>query len=252
MIDKVMLTAKCAGTFLKENFGKTHPVHEKGDRNFATEIDRKAEEMIVSALRRDFPSHGILAEENERRDVENECLWIVDPLDGTHNYMQKIPVYGVSIGLVCRGDFVLGVIYMPQEDELYVAEKNNGAYKNGNRIMVSRKQELKSCSVSFDSSIRHNAPVMLKTLQSVAGEVFNVRMLGSSARLLSYVAEGKLDAAIEYHDQPWDFAAGVCLIREAGGVFTDLAGNAPTHKTVGYVTGPGDVHKKLMALVEKP
>lgn len=252
MIDKVMLTAKHAGEFLKRNFGKTHTVHVKGDRNFATEIDRKAEEMIVEALRRDFPSHGILAEENERRDLANEYLWIVDPLDGTHNYMQKIPIYGVSIGLVHKNEFVLGVIYMPESDELYVAEKNNGAYKNGERIMVSRKQELKSCSVSFDSSIRHDAQTMLKTLGSVAGEVFNVRMLGSSARLLSYVAEGKLDAAIEYHDQPWDFAAGVCLIREAGGVFTDLAGNEPTQKTVGYVTAAKGIHEKLMTLVEKP
>ncbi|MBN2483305.1 MAG: inositol monophosphatase [Candidatus Omnitrophica bacterium] len=249
MVEKVIPIACRAGEFLKDNFGRVHQLHVKGDRNFATEIDRAAERMIVDDIKRGFPGQGILAEEEERSDLENEYLWIIDPLDGTHNYIQHIPVYGVSIGLVRNGDFVLGVIYMPQDNELYVAQKNNGAYKNGQKITVSKKQNLKECSISFDSSIRHSPDIMLRTLGAVAGEVFNVRMLGSSARLLSYVAEGKLDAAIEYHDQPWDFAAGVCIIREAHGVFTDLRGEKVTSHTVGYLAAPAAIHTQLSPLI---
>lgn len=245
MIEFAVNIAKEAGNFLLDNFGKVKNIESKGDRNFATELDKEAEKLIVSKIKSKFPSHGILAEELERKDLDNEWLWIVDPLDGTHNFMRNIDIFGVSIGILHRQQFIGGVIYIPKDNELYAGEKNNGAYKNSQRIHVSRKKELKECSVSFDSSIRYQPKKMLPVLEKVADKVFNVRMFGSSARLLSYVAEGKLDFAIEFHDMPWDFAAGVCIIKEAGGEFTDLRRNLPTSKTIGYVASNGLIHSEI-------
>ena len=134
---------------------------------------------------------------------------------------------------------------MPMDDELYVAEKSNGSYKNGAKISVSQTSEMKKCSVSYDSSIRYAPEKMLQVLGAVADKSFNVRMFGSSVRHLTYVAEGILDFSIEFHDRPWDFAAGVPLIREAGGSFSDLKGRAPTPKTIGYIASNSRMHQQV-------
>ncbi|MFH1768082.1 MAG: inositol monophosphatase [Candidatus Omnitrophota bacterium] len=246
MLNLAINAAKEAGTFLLENFGKVNEVIKKGDRNFATDLDRAAEKIIVDKIKQAYPSHGILAEENERKDLDNEWLWIIDPLDGTHNFMRNIDIFGVSIGLVHKDKFVAGVIYMPKDNELYAAEENNGAYKNGQRIKVSRTDALKEASISFDSSLRYNPKRMMPVLEKAAKEVFNIRMLGSSARLLTYVAEGKLDFAIEFNDRPWDFAGSVVIIREAGGIFTDLGGKPPTPKTIGYIACNKNLHAQVL------
>jgi len=249
MVNLAIEVAKEAGEFLLDNFGKVKEIHSKGDRNLFTEIDKKTEEIITEKIKTCFPTHGILGEETTKRNLEGEYLWIIDPLDGTHNYIRNIDVFGVSVGLLYKGEFILGVIYIPKDDELYVGERGNGAYKNGKKIFVSSKENLKECSISFDSSIRYLPQRMLKDLGKLAENVFNIRMFGSSARTLSYIAEGKLDAAIEYNDKPWDFAAGVCLIEEAGGKFTDLEGNTPTHNTTGYITANPVIHRKIEELI---
>ncbi|MCM8774538.1 MAG: inositol monophosphatase [Candidatus Omnitrophica bacterium] len=246
MVNFAITLAKEAGNFLWNNFGKVKEIKAKGDRNLATELDKKAEEMIVERIKIKYPNHGILAEENEKSKLDNDWLWIIDPLDGTHNYIRNIDIFGVSIGVVFKGDFVLGVIYMPKDDELYVGEKNNGAYKNGKKIYVSSTNFLKECSVSFDSSIRYSPDKMLPVLDNLAKNVFNIRMLGSSARVLSYIAEGKLDFAIEFHDMPWDFAGGVCIIKEAQGEFTNLKGNPITHQTIGYIASNKIIHRQIL------
>ena len=151
MLKTAINAAREAGSFLKENFGNVHHIKSKGDRNLATEIDQKAEHIIVTAIKNTFPGHGILAEENVRTNLENEWLWIIDPLDGTHNYIRKIDIYGVSIGLIHKGQFVLGVIYIPSSDEMYYAEHNNGAFLNEKKISVSNISQLNECSVSFDT-----------------------------------------------------------------------------------------------------
>ncbi|MCM8823535.1 MAG: inositol monophosphatase [Candidatus Omnitrophica bacterium] len=246
MVNFAIALAKEAGNFLWDNFGKVKEIKSKGDRNLATELDKKAEDMIVERIKIKYPNHGILAEETEKSKLDNDWLWIIDPLDGTHNYIRNIDIFGVSIGVVFKGDFVLGVIYMPKDDELYVGEKNNGAYKNGKKIYVSSTNVLKECSVSFDSSIRYSPYKMLPVLDKLARNVFNIRMLGSSARVLSYIAEGKLDFAIEFHDMPWDFAGGVCIIKEAQGEFTDLRGDPITHKTIGYIASNKIIHRQIL------
>jgi len=241
--------AKQAGDFLLDNFGKVSQIEKKGDRNFATNLDKEAEEMILDKVRAKFPDHGIIAEEGGSSDSDREYLWIIDPLDGTHNFMRNIDIFGVSIGIVYKEKFVGGVIYMPKENELYVGEKGAGAYKNNKKIKVSSNDKLADCSIAFDSSIRYSPEVMLKVLGDLASEVFNVRMLGSSARHLSYLAEGVLDFVVEFHDRPWDFAGGVCIIEEAGGKLTNFRGEPLTYKDIGYIASNAFVYDKVKRIV---
>lgn len=238
-----------AGKLLVDNFGKITKIESKGDRDLVTNLDKEAEKIIVDKIRAKFPVHGIIGEESGKLGGDQEWLWIIDPLDGTHNFIRGINIFGVSIGIVRKEEFVGGIIYMPVEDELYAAEKGGGAYKNNKKIFVSSTKELKECSISFDSSIRYSPDIMLKVLGRLAKETFNVRMLGSSVRVLSYIAEGKLDFAVEFHDRPWDFSGGVCIIEEAGGKLTDLKGRSLTYKTIGYTASNRVTHEKVEEII---
>lgn len=242
-------TAQEAGKFLLDNFGKIKNIESKGDRNLATNLDKEAEQIIVDKIRSRFPDHGIIAEEGGKIGGDRDYLWIIDPLDGTHNFIRGINIFGVCIGIVYKGDFIGGVIYMPVDDELYAGEKGGGAYKNNERIFVSKNSRLKECSISFDSSIRYSPDIMLKVLDVLAKESFNIRMFGSSARILSYVAEGKLDFSVEFHDRPWDFSGAVSIIEEAGGRLTDLKGAKLTYKTIGYIASNRVTHEQVERIV---
>ena len=249
ILNLAITAAKDAGAFLLDNFGKVSQIEAKGDRNFATNVDKAAEKIIIDKIKAVFPRHGIIAEESGASGPDDDYLWIIDPLDGTHNFIRNIDIFGVSIGIVHKDKFVAGVIYMPKDNELYIGEKGSGAYKNDQRIHVSSKDNLKECSISFDSSIRYSPEVMLKSLDELARKVFNIRMFGSSVRVLSYIAEGKLDFAVEYHDCPWDFSGGVCIIEEAGGKLTSLSKGPLTYKTIGYIASNTKIHELVEEIV---
>ncbi len=251
MIDIVKDAAVKAGDFLFSNLNSIQAIREKGDSSLVTNLDEEAELIIINILKKEFPSHSIIGEEKKADSSGSDYVWIIDPLDGTHNFIRGIELFGVSVGLWYKDDFILGTVYMPYSKELYYAQKGHGAFKNGQKISVSSVGDLSKASCSFDSSIKKTPEVMLKTLGQVAEESFNIRMLGSSARLLTYVAEGKLDFAIEFHDKPWDFAGSVCLIREAGGFFLDLKGNPATPQTVGYFTGNKNLYPQLKGILDK-
>ncbi|MFH1875874.1 MAG: inositol monophosphatase [Candidatus Omnitrophota bacterium] len=242
--------AQRAGKYLFDNFGNISTIESKGDRNLATNIDKEAERIIVDKIKSAFPTHGILAEEGSNSQLESEYVWVIDPLDGTHNFIRGINIFGVSIGVVRNNVFIAGVIYMPVTDELYVAERGGGAYKNDKKIKVSSARNLKECSISFDSSIRYAPSVMLKALGELAGSVFNIRMFGSSVRALSYIAEGTLDFSVEYFDHPWDFSGGVCIIEEAGGMLTTLRGESLSYRDIGYIASNGHMHEEVGSLIK--
>jgi len=250
MLGVVKFAAEKAGDFLLSNFGNIKDIVSKGDRNLATNLDKEAEKIIVDIISREFPEHGIIAEEVSQINTDRDYLWIIDPLDGTHNYIRGIDIFGVSIGLWHKDDFILGVVYMPKEKELYWAEKGGGAFKNNKRIFASKVADIRMASGSFDSSIRYEPEIMLKALDKIARSCFNIRMLGSSARALTYIAEGKIDFAVEFHDRPWDFAGSVCLIKEAGGLFFDLKGNPPDPRTVGYVTSSKEIYPEVRRMLD--
>ncbi len=251
MIETAKRAAVEAGDFLYSNFGNITEIVSKGDRNLVTNLDKEAEKSITSAILKRFPSHGILAEEGSAKESEDGYLWIIDPLDGTHNFIRSIDIFGVSIGLWHKDRFILGVVYMPKDKELYWAQDSKGAFKNGKSIHVSEVSDIKKASGSFDSSIRYSPEIMLKALGKVSADCFNIRMLGSSVRQLTYIAEGKLDFAVEFHDLPWDFAGAVSIIREAGGVFSGLKGEAVTPNTKGYITSSKIIHGSLKDILSR-
>ncbi|MFH1783283.1 MAG: inositol monophosphatase [bacterium] len=237
--------ARQAGKILCENLGSKLKVKSKGDRNLVSNVDLKAENIIIGFITEYFPQDDILSEETPFRPTGALFRWVIDPLDGTHNYIKAMEVFGTSIALAMGDEVVMGVIYMPVMKELYEAQKGKGAYKNSKKIKVSNKKLSESVMI-FDSSIRINKKPMLGSLGRLADEVFNIRMFGSTARSLTYVAEGKAEMEIEYNDSVWDFAAGLLIVEEAGGRATDFNGHKWNLNTRNYVASNGVVHKEVL------
>jgi len=241
--------AKEAGKILLDNFKKPIKVKSKEDKSLVTNIDLAAERKIVELIKEKYPQDNILSEENKFKISDSDFRWIIDPLDGTHNYIHQIELFGTSIALEFKNEIILGVIYLPVTKKLYVAEKNKGTYLNGRRINVSQRK-LENSTMVYDSSIRYNKKPALSTLEKIADRVFNIRMLGSSVYHLSYIAEGKIDLDIEFNDKLWDFAAGLLLIEEAGGKATDFAGKKWNSKTKGYIASNGIIHRDVLKIIK--
>jgi fructose-1,6-bisphosphatase/inositol monophosphatase family enzyme len=232
---------------LFENEGCKRDISVKKDRSLVTDLDSKAEKIITSMIRNTFPAHGVLGEEGGESQTGSDYLWIIDPIDGTHNYIRGIPLYGVSIGVVYKEEFIAGVIYLPHDDLLYASEKGSGTFKNGRRVYVSKINDINACTLSYDSCLRDDREgIRSKGLGHFGLTVFNVRMFGSSVIALTCLAEGKLDIVVEFDDKAWDFAAGASLVMEAGGAFTDFHGNTATYKTSGYTGTNGLVHERVL------
>lgn len=247
--DVGMLAAKRAGKILKENFGKVKKVSSKGNQQLVSNVDLEAEKTIIDTISKSFLDHSIMSEENSRLK-ESEFRWIIDPLDGTHNFIKGIPIFGTSIALEYRKEVILGILYFPLSKRLYWAVKGKGTYLNDKKIHVSSRP-LAEATCVYDSSIRLNASSMLPVLGNLAAAVFNLRMFGSSAEHLALVAEGKIDLDIEFNDKAWDFAAGALLVKEAGGEFTDFKGKAWNADMPNYVASNGLIHKETLEIINK-
>ncbi len=237
--------AREAGAFLRSSHKSDFTVQTKEDNSLVTNVDVEAERLIVSRIKAEFPDHDIIAEERGRSPRGSEHCWIIDPLDGTHNYIRGMPTYGVSIGVQKGGSFIAGVIYMPETDEMYSAEQGAGSFRNGKRIHVSRRSELSTCTMAFDSELRLETARKLRVLGELCPRIFNIRLIGSAARNLSHVAEGAVDGLIELSDKLWDFAAGAVIVTEAGGRITGLDGAPLTDGDTAYVASNGIIHDSL-------
>jgi len=240
-----------AGKILKNNFGKISHIKMKSDRNLVTDIDLKADKVITEKIRKYFSSDNILSEESSLSNFESDYTWIIDPLDGTHNYIHNIDIFGVSVAVAYKDEGIIGIIYMPLTNELYVAQKDKGAFCNNKRIQVSDR-DIKNATMVYDSSIRLDKESMLKNLSVLTDKVFNIRMLGCTVRSLSYIAEGKAEMEIEYNDEVWDYAAGLLLVEEAGGLSTDFKGNKWNIKTKGYIASNKIVHQEVLDIINSP
>jgi len=246
--------AQQVGEILINNFKKPIKIKSKKDKSLVTEIDLAAERKIVELIKSKYPQDNILSEENKFKTSDSDFRWIIDPLDGTHNYIRRIEIFGTSIALEFKGKMILGVIYLPLTKKLYLAEKSKGAYlyegfpssgRDGRRIKVSQRN-LENTTMVYDSSIRYNKKPILNTLEKIVDKVFNLRMFGSSVYHLSSIAEGKIDLDIEFNDKLWDFAAGLLLVEEAGGKATDFAGKKWNSSTKGYIASNGIIHQKVL------
>lgn len=219
--------AKEAGKLLKQRVGKIKTIEQKEghERNLVTEVDKKSEELIVQIIKKHFPSHEILAEERGSQG-KSKTKWIIDPLDGTTNFTHGLPVFCVSIGVEQEGEILCGVIYDPNFDELFTAEKGKGAFLNGRRIHVSATTSLmKSLLVTgFPYNIAENPNHAVERFVNFLMKAQAVRRMGSAAIDLAYVACGRYDGFWEVSLNPWDMAAGALLVEEAGGVVSNFTG----------------------------
>ena len=201
-------------------------VHAKQANDFVTEVDRAAEEAIIGIVRHAYPEHGFHAEESGRSEGKDEYVWIIDPLDGTTNFIHGFPQYCVSIGVQHRGSLAHAVVYDPTKNELFTASKGRGAFLNDRRIRVSKCLRLSEALVGTGIPFREVTHIdrYLKQLKAIMLGASGVRRAGAAALDLAYVACGRLDAFWELGLSPWDMAAGALLIQEAGGLVGDLAG----------------------------
>ncbi|MFB3924601.1 MAG: inositol monophosphatase family protein [Syntrophales bacterium] len=245
--DFAVLIAREAGRFLKQRLNHKHTIDYKGEINIVTEEDKMSEEIIISRIRKNFPSHGILAEESEEIGGSG-YRWIIDPLDGTTNYAHGYPVFCVSIALEREGKVVLGVIFNPVLDEIFVAEDGKGAFLNKRRIRVSTTADLSLglLATGFPYDIRENRDNNLNYFVGLATRVQAIRRAGSAALDLAYTACGRFDAFWELKLRPWDTAAGCLLVKEAGGVVTDLFGRPFLLDSPHILASNGKMHDRLI------
>ena len=217
--------ARESGALLSHYLERKVGFELKGEHDLVTEADRASERLIVERLRTHFPSHGIVAEEGGGHESSSEFRWYVDPLDGTTNFAHGFPVFNVTLALEQAGEIVAGVVFDPTRQELFTAEKGGGAYLNNRRIQVSKAQTLEDSLVAtgFPSRRRH-LNVNIHFYYQLAMISHGIRRAGAAALDLAYVACGRLEAFWEFNLNPWDMAAGVLIVREAGGTCSDMFG----------------------------
>lgn len=226
---------------------------EKARNDYVSDVDRTAEKEIVYQLQKAYPEHHILCEEQGMlpgRDPMSVYRWIIDPLDGTTNFLRGIPHYAISIGLELNGKMEVAVIYDPVRREEYTASRGNGAQLNGRRIRVSERSSLDGAVIGTGLPFRHEQAEYLEqyfaNLKTLSMETAGIRRAGSAALDLAYVAAGRFDAFWEYGLQPWDIAAGSLLIREAGGMISDPSGNPNIMESGDIVCGNPRCFKALL------
>lgn len=221
-------SAKEAGEILRDQIGKIQSDHiaNKKPYDYVTKIDKQCEELIIGNIKKYFPTHEILAEESGKSDHKNSYCWIIDPLDGTTNFIHGVPHSSIAIALSEDNDIILGVIYDPYKDELFYAEKGKGAFCNQNPITVSEQQNETYCLIATGFPFKNRE--MLNRYWTVLSEIFlkvsGIRRTGSAALDLAYVACGRFDGFWELRLSPWDVAAGAIIVQEAGGKITDFEG----------------------------
>jgi len=226
-VNVAVRAARAAGAIILRYMNRVDSlkVEEKARMDFASEVDRLAEAEITRELRRAYPDHAILAEEAGATG-KSDKVWVIDPLDGTHNYLRGFPHFCVSIGFLDHGDPVHGVIYDPLRDELFTASKGDGAFVNDRRMRVTKRESLAGALLctGFPYRQRNCLDAQLEMTRALLGEAEDIRRTGSAALDLAYVAAGRLDGFYEIGLKPWDMTAGCLLVREAGGHFSDFSG----------------------------
>jgi len=246
--------ARAAGQLLHREHPRTRQVSFKGtSTNLVTEMDGRAEALVVDALLKQFPDDGILGEEGSARPGRSGRRWVIDPLDGTTNYTHGLPVYAVGIGLERDGLVELGVVYDPTRDEMFVGERGAGAWLNDTRLSVSATPALdvSLLTTGFPYDLRTNPDNNLREYATFAARARAVRRMGSALIDLAYVAAGRFDGFWELTLGPWDVAAGAVLVEEAGGRVSDLHGGPLDINAPRLVASNGRIHDEILAVLKE-
>jgi myo-inositol-1(or 4)-monophosphatase len=246
-VTPMMQIAREAGGLLMDFFARRVTIEYKGDADLVTVADRTSEKLIRERIKQLWPSHDILGEEEGLVDTGSEYRWYVDPLDGTTNFAHGFPVFCVSMGLEHKGRRVAGVIFDPTRDEMFSAEQGSGAHLNGQPIHVSKTAKLVECLVAtgFPSHKRHKNP-NIHFYHQITLRTHGVRRAGSAALDLCYVACGRFDGFWEFNLNPWDTAAGVLIVEEAGGRVTNFAGGTFELNSRETLASNGLVHQEMI------
>ena len=229
-------------------------IYEKGPTDFVTQVDEIAENIIISTINDSFPESSFICEESGRSGPENaELVWVIDPIDGTMNFLNGIPQFAISIGYEEKGEITCGVIFNPILNELFVAEKGNGAYLNNSRIRVSNKKKIKD-ALLVTGGPKGASKIKDKIFSeyiNISNNVSNVRKFGSAALDMAYVACGRFDGYWQRELNYWDIAAGIIILKEAGGFinFFDEDNNNPLKKNI--IASNSNIHNELLDLISK-
>ena len=251
LLNVMIKAARKASRTLKRDFGELErlQVSLKGPANFVTAADRRTEEILREELEQARPGYGFVGEEGGAREGSDRThRWIVDPVDGTLNFLHGIPHFAISIALEREGTIIAGVVYNPANDELFTAERGKGAFLNDQRLRVAARNRLAeaviACALPHPS--RGDGELTRREHLAVQDKVAGLRRFGAAALDLAWVAAGRLDGYWERGLSPWDMAAGIALVREAGGYISDLDGREDMMKTGGIVAGNEAIHRELL------
>ncbi len=253
MLNIAVAAARAAGSLIVRYLDRidTLNVSTKHMNEFVTEVDREAEAIIIADIRKAYPDHAVLAEESGAAG-ESAYRWIIDPLDGTTNYVHGFPQFCVSIALEHRGRLDQGVVFDPLRQELFTASRGAGARLDDRRIRVSRRSGLEGALLGTGFPFRgaYDLDTYLQTVRALVPRSAGIRRAGAAALDLAYVAAGRLDGFWEFGLEPWDMAAGVLLIREAGGLVTDADGDEHYMESGNIVTGTPKVLRELIKVIK--
>ena len=245
--------AREAGNLLMEKFNSKHEIHYKGEINLVTEADKMSEDLIIAAINSRFPDHGILSEESPAQNYSAKLRWIIDPLDGTTNYAHGYPVFCVSIALENEGVIVLGVIYDPLREDMFVAVRGMGAYLNGKKLNVSPTATLSHSllATGFPYDIRRSKENNLNYFNLMAVEAQAIRRAGAAALDIAYLAAGRFDGFWELKLMPWDMAAGCLMVEESGGVISNMSGGSWDIYSPNVLISNGLIHEQMINIFKR-
>jgi myo-inositol-1(or 4)-monophosphatase len=255
LINVMVKAARRAGRSLKRDLGEIEnlQVSLKGPANFVSMADRRAEEMLYTDLARARPGYGFIGEEGGTREGDDRThTWIVDPLDGTTNFLHGIPQFAISIALQREGTVIAGVIYNPANEELYTAERGKGAFLNDQRLRVAGRRKLGECVIAcgLPHIGRGNHELSRMEMAELQDKVAGLRRFGAASLDMAFVAAGRLDGYWERNLQAWDMAAGQIVVREAGGIVSGISGDDDALKTGNVICGNEFVHAELVKILK--
>lgn len=240
-----------SGFFIASSVGKTGKISYKGRINIVTDIDKKAEYIIIKKILTNFPDHSILSEESGTKETPSPYKWIIDPLDGTTNFVHAFPFFCVSIAMEKDGVVVLGVVYDPMRKELFVAEDKKGAYLNNKRIYVSRTKKLSESflATGFGYGIKEAGNTNIRNFKNFLMTALALRRAGSAALDFCYVACGRFDGFWELDLHPWDSAAGTIIVRESKGLVTRFDGSKYSYHDKEVLATNGLIHEQMVRIL---
>ena len=254
MLNIAIRAARTAGDSIVREMDRTRDIsiETKGQNDFVTEVDKNAEGIIISVIKNAYPEHAFLAEESGQ-EGENDYLWIIDPLDGTTNFLHGFPHFSVSIALQNKGVLEQAVIYDPLKQELFTASKGKGAQLNNRKIRVSIKKTLDGAllGTGFPYNNKSVMQQFIESYKNLFPNVAGIRRAGVASLDLAYVACGRLDGFWEFNLRPWDIAAGALIIQEAGGINAELTGGADYMKTGNIISANPKMIKAMLKVLSK-